>query len=71
MSTETDRADVGVISMDKGPPRGGPLFNSSATAELVGAGDCACGTHLAERTTGKSTKLAFDPPSNILMVAFL
>lgn len=25
----------------------------------------------AARTTGKSTKLAFDPPSNILMVAFL
>jgi hypothetical protein len=32
---------------------------------------CCYGAAPAARTTGKSTKLAFDPPSNILMVAFL
>jgi hypothetical protein len=32
---------------------------------------CSYGAAPAPRTTGNSTKLAFGPPSNTLMVAFL
>jgi hypothetical protein len=46
---------------------------SGLADENPGAGEATAfyGAVPAVRTTGKSTKLALGPPSNILMVAFL